>query len=84
MKNEIDITRSVPITNVTGVTPVTPTGEKAKWSRKIKCPRCGNHPLEIYNFVDSDWSYVCKVYVCDKCNCPNFFTREECDLVVSE
>jgi len=82
--DEIDIqTLADPITAVTAVTNENPTGEKkvtAKWSRGIRCPKCGLFPLEIYNFVNPDGSFVCKVYVCDRC-LPSFFTREECDKI---
>jgi len=56
--------------------------EKKRLSRKFKCPRCGHFPLEIYNFVDSNWNYICDVYVCDICiDTPSFFTRKECDTI---
>lgn len=56
--------------------------EKIRRSRKIKCPRCDNYPLEIYNFVDENNNFVCNVYVCHKHNdTPSFFRREECDKI---
>lgn len=55
--------------------------EKSRWSKKYKCPRCGNHPLEIYYFFDKE-KYICDVYVCDKHDdSPTFFTKEECGKI---
>lgn len=87
MSNEIDIKigKSIdPVTTVTTVTTVTSTGEKPKnrYSRKFKCPRCGHHPLEIYNFLDWNYKKICDIYVCNKCiDTPSFFTKEECDII---
>ncbi len=91
MNDEIDIKigKSIDrVTTVTTVTTVTATEEKQKnrFSRKFKCPRCGDHPLEIYNLIDKNDKLICEVYVCHKCErTPGihacFWTKEECDKI---